>query len=145
MRQARGFSLLELLLVCAIIGILSGVGILTLRSAIQTTRLNEGGAQFAADLQRARSGSQRFNRSSSLTLDGSPAIKYSLTINGQTMTRSLPANIQIKAENAATVTYGAPFGEIAGATGLTFTVSLQGHSKTRKVKVLGTTGKVYTQ
>lgn len=145
MRSTKGFTTLELLLVCAIIGILSGMGVLTLRNAIQTARLNEGSAQLAADLQRARSGSQRYNVSSTLTLSGNPATKYNLTVNGQTTTRSLPPNIRVKPENAATVTYGAPFGEVAGATGLTFTVSLQGHSKTRQVKVLGTTGKVYTQ
>lgn len=144
MRAARGFTLLELLLVCAIIGILGAVGTLTLRGAIQSARLNEASTQLAADLKRARSGAQRFNQASSLTLAGSPATEYTVTVNGQTLRRALPNGVRVTADTQ-TITYGAPFGEIAGAAGLTLKVELGGMDDAREIKVLGVTGKVYTQ
>lgn len=147
MRGAKGFTLLELLIVIAIIGILSGLGVLTLRDAIQAARLNEGSAQLAADLQRARSGSQRFNRASTFTLTGSPATSYTVTINGQAVTRTLPEGIRITTTaDARSIIYNAPFGEISsGVAGMILKVNLAGHGETREVRVLGTTGKVYSR
>ena len=148
MRGAKGFTLLELLLVCAIIGILSGVGVMSLRNAISNARLSEGSAQLAADLQRARSSAQRYNRNAVLSISGSPATNYTLTLNGgtakggTTQTKALPPGVELKTAER-TITYTAPFGEL-DVGDLKLTLEMPGRTdKTRVVKVLGVTGKVY--
>ena len=148
MRRARGFTLLELLLVCAIIGILSGLGVMSLRNAILNARLSEGSAQLAADLQRARSSAQRYNRDSVFSISGSPATSYTLTLNGgttnggTTQTRALPPDVKLTT-TARTITYTAPFGEL-GVGDLKLILEMPERTdKTRVIKVLGVTGKVY--
>lgn len=146
MRTRGGFTLLELLLVCAIIGILGGVGILNLRNAIDRGRLSDGASQFAASLQRARSSAQRYDKSSVLKLSANPATTYTLSTNGETaMTYTLPAGVQITPSSAAAMnlTYSAPFGEINVASNAKYTIGLVGKSAVTYVKILGVTGKVY--
>ena len=138
----RGFSLLELLIVCAIIGILGAVAARTFTDATRRARVNEASAQLAADLQRARSSSQRFNQNSSLTIATTSATSYTLTIGAQITTRTLPPNTQVTVKSAPLIlTYKAPFGEM-GASNPILTVRTEG-AKTRDVRVLGVTGKVY--
>lgn len=152
MRARGGFTLLELLLVCAIIGILGGVGILNLRNAIDQSRLRDGASQFAASLQRARSSAQRYNRDSVLTLVGTSttATSYTLRVNGQTaqqaVTYRLPQGVQITSPSTATktITYTAPFGEVTAAASVAqYTVGLSGKDNKLYVKLIGLTGKVY--
>ncbi len=141
----KGFTIIELLLVCAIIGILSAVAAPNYMAARNRARVNEATAQLAADLQRARSSAQRSNTTASLTwVDKS---NYRTLINGVTVTRTLPENVEIVAPANTTVSYSAPFGEVGGAAPVTFSVSLYGRSnvKPREVRVIGTTGKVYTR
>ena len=141
MTRTQGLTLLELLIVCAVIGILSAVGIVTFRNAIERARVNEAATQVSADLQRARSASQRFNRGSTFQVAAANDKSYTLTVNGQSTVKTLPAGAKFTAAN--TIGYSAPFGE-TGASIITLEVSSASGTK-RSVKVLGVTGKVYLQ
>ena len=139
----RGFSLLELLIVCAIIGILGAVATTTFTAATRRARVNEASAQLAADLQRARSSAQRYNQNSSLNIATTSATSYTLTIGAQApITRTLPPNTQVTVKTAPLImTYTAPFGEMDISNPI-LTVRTDG-AKSRDVRVLGVTGKVY--
>ena len=138
----KGFTLLELLIVCAVIAILTAVGIVTFRNAIERARVNEAATQVSADLQRARSSSQRFNRDSTFQITAANLKAYKLTVNGQETTKTLPAGAQF--DTANTISYSAPFGEVGGAAITTLKVKSASGAE-RSVKVLGVTGKVYLQ
>ena len=141
----RGFSLLELLIVCTIIAILVAVGFVSLRRATQQARLTEASTQIVADLQRIRSAAQRYNQNASFSTTAKTTTSYTISLNGKNRTYTLPAGTQIVSSDNLSVSYSAPFGEV-GATEIEMTVSLQSQpTETRKVKVLGVTGKVYLQ
>ena len=94
MPNKQGFTLIELLIALAVIGILATLGFSSLINAQRNAQLNEATAQFATDLQRARSEAQRYNRNASLTLSGDSS--YILTLNGNATTRTLPHGAQVE-------------------------------------------------
>ena len=141
--KRQGFTLLELLLVVTIIGVMSAVSISGFRAASDRARVNQAAAQLSADLQRARSASQRYNREARFITDTATANSYELVINGDTLERTLPAGAQLSADNALNIRYSAPFGEIGDAVPSRIKVDLANRSaKPLYVKVLGVTGKV---
>lgn len=141
--RQRGFSLLELLLVIAIIGVVSAFGLSSFRAESERARINQAAAQVVADLQRARSASQRYNQDASFSINATTTDKYELVIGGVTSKRTLPTGAQLSAANAFTLKYSAPFGEVRDAIPSTITVKLAGRdTKPRYIKVLGVTGKV---
>lgn len=54
MRQEKGFSLIELLIVLGIILVISGIALPVYKNALDTIRLREAGRNYAGILQRAR-------------------------------------------------------------------------------------------
>lgn len=146
--KADGFSLIELLIVCAIIGILGAVATTNFRNASERARVGEASAQLAADLQRARSSAQRLNQNAVLRIASTNAATYTLTLGTQQpITRTLPANTQVSVPAAPLeIRYNAPFGEMTvgnlATNALLTTRSRSGHEG-REIRVLGVTGKVY--
>jgi Tfp pilus assembly protein FimT len=140
--RKEGFTLLELLIVCAFVGLLLSVGGVLWIGAIDRSRLAEASAQLAGDLQRARSAAQRYNQNAELEIR--TANSYTLVIGGQRSERRLPAGTQLRTTSTAPIRYHAPFGETSG-TNVTLTVELQrGRTRPRYVRVIGVTGRVYT-
>lgn len=142
-RQA--FTMIEVLVVIAIIGILAAIFGTTLIRSIRTAELREAANQVAADFQRARSLAQRGSTSVTIiTPKGAAGTSYSF--NGQSQT--LPNNITLVCKtncgtsSAAVLTYQAPYGELA-ATGSVFTVQspLVGIAAL-EIRTVGVTGKV---
>ena len=145
----KGFTLLELLLVCAIIGIMGAVGFNLFSRASNIAQVNEASAQLSADFQRARSSAQRSNNDAKLAFSiTTGATSYTLTVDGQALTRTLPAGVQVAVSptSAKTITYKAPFGEVipTSTTAVTYTLTSQRDSAlVRYLRIVGLTGKVY--
>ena len=57
----RGFTLVEALVVVAIMGILSGIGVASLRSAVANSRIKDAGINVTAFMQRAANEATRLN------------------------------------------------------------------------------------
>lgn len=140
----KGFSLVELLIVIAIISIIAGVSTPLFLAARDKARVGEVSAQLAADLERARSSSRRGNQNASVSWTSSS--KYSLTVAGKTTERTVPTGIVVTLPSTTTVEYSAPFGEVTTLMNPSFTIALSGKPDIYEtVKVFGVTGKVYRQ
>ena len=143
--KSDGFSIIELLIVCAIIGILGAVATTNFRNASERARVGEASAQLAADLQRARSSAQRLNQDAVLRIGSTSATTYTLTLGTQDpITRTLPANTRVSVPAAPlAITYNAPFGERSLVNNVVLTARSSSGYEGREIRVLGVTGKVY--
>lgn len=139
----KGFTLLELLIALAVVGILATLGFSSFLGAQRRAQLSEATAQFASDLQRARSEAQRHNRNASLALNDDSS--YILTLDGNATIRTLPHGAQVEVVSGAdTVTYNAPYGEV-DAPDRRFAISSARIDEVRYVRIIGVTGKVINQ
>lgn len=142
MNRTHGYTLLELLVVIAVIGILAGIGFSVLSGARARAVVRDTAQQITADLNRARSSAQRSNQDASLVLAGDGK-SYALTLAGADTTFTLPSGLTVQSVNTdpaeTTATYTAPYGELSGSTGRLWKVSSA--AATVYVKTVGVTGK----
>lgn len=66
-----GFTLVEVLVVVAIMGILSSMGVVSLRSAVINTRIKDAGINVTAFMERVANESRRLNDKLCVTVDNS--------------------------------------------------------------------------
>jgi type IV pilus assembly protein PilA len=133
--KPRGFSLLEILLVVAVMGILVGAGAMSFLRYQRVLVVREAAAQLSTDLLALRTQSRRVsqNRSFSATVN-----TRNYTSNG--VGKTLPVGVTFT-QVPTTVTFTAPYGLVSGTTSVGFVLQgLGGHSM--QVSVVGASGKV---
>ena len=155
--RSDGMTLLEILVVIAVIGILLGLIGMSFVRSIRTAELREAATQVVTDLRRARATSQRESQNMTLQFPtSSNTNKTSYTVTRGTGTaaiRSLDKGVTIACRPAPTgggcgtgntisVVYQAPYGEL-GAVGsvLELRSPLTGVMPL-EVRIVGVTGKV---
>lgn len=142
-RQA-GFSLIELLIVIAILGILLALGIVNYTRSIRAAEVREGAALISSQLRQARSEAQKNSVDMVMTWDA--AGRYGIAPAGSTITlQSLPNNLRLRCVTTcagSSVRFSAPFGELANGTGTVWQVSSpQDGIRPYEVRLVGVTGK----
>ncbi|NTY00797.1 prepilin-type N-terminal cleavage/methylation domain-containing protein [Deinococcus sp. JMULE3] len=136
MRQ--GFTLVELLITLAILGIVLAIGSFSMLSYWNSRQLQEGAAQLASDVERVRSGALRYNTTA--TFQQVDTTTYRLTINGVSSTTTLPYNLSLT--NApVTLTYSAPYSELTSSPA-TLVLRHPRSARTAQLRTVGVTGKV---
>lgn len=140
MRRA-GFTLLEVLIVLAVLGIVFAIGFVNLRGWVLGNALREGASQVGADLERLRSNAWRHNTDGRMVI-GSGGSTYILVLSGSSTVQTLPGGVTLSADNAGDIQYNAPYGELSEATPRTLTLSVAGLERDEKLYLVGVTGKV---
>ncbi|WP_342770219.1 prepilin-type N-terminal cleavage/methylation domain-containing protein, partial [Meiothermus luteus] len=139
-RGPKGLSLLELVVVVAVLGVLLGVGFVSLQSYRQNLAIREAALQVATELMNIRQQARRLSldhvfeaRQGGSTYQVGPA--------GALMERSLPAGVVFQRVPAGgRVTFYAPYGRVSAANS---TYELQGPgARVLQVNIVGSTGKV---
>lgn len=132
-RRPSGFTLIEVVVIMAVVGLLVGVVGPRIAATRRTYNLIEGTQQLAADLRRARAEALRLNTSVNFTRSTATTYTLSRTTGGTTLwTRQLPNGVTFTVSPDAAVTFTA-FGPTiisGGASLATFTLTLDGATRT---------------
>jgi prepilin-type N-terminal cleavage/methylation domain-containing protein len=139
--QPKGFSLVELLIIIAIVGILSIIAIFQVTPAMQRYRLTGAARLVWGDLQNAKMIALKTN--SSVTVTFNSTTNYSFPQGGGT---TFSRNLSTEYSGIAVTTTGGTItftsnGQIPNASGGNITVTVTGPSGTKTI-TLGWTGSV---
>lgn len=139
-RPAQGFTLIEVLIVMAVLGIVLAIAGNSLLGYLQSQQMREAARQVAGDLERVRSGAMRYNRDATFEIISSTT--YKMTVNGASQTVTLPSSTLLTSTPAnAKLTYSAPYSELSSAQA-TIVVKRVGSTKQTTLRTVGVTGKV---
>ncbi len=135
--RTQGFTLLELLIVLAILAVLLGMAVNNYARYRSRLELQQAQQTFIQTLNRARSDAKRLSQNQSISWTDKV-----LTVGEKNITLSESSGVTlVKITGANTLTYTAPYGRVASVGEYEF--ELQGRGDlTSKVYVYGVTGKV---
>jgi prepilin-type N-terminal cleavage/methylation domain-containing protein len=89
MKPQQGFTLIEVLVVLALVFIIGGIGFNQWLGASKRGAVRSAAVQIAADLERVRSSARRYNRDATFTR-GTNSKQYTLNINGNASNIDMP-------------------------------------------------------
>ncbi|ADY25296.1 pilin, type IV, putative [Deinococcus proteolyticus MRP] len=142
-RWTQGMSLLELLIVMAVVGILLSIGWGNYNRAIWANEVTEQANMLARDLNASRSAAQRESQNITLSFSSN---NYTFGPEGTPGTRRVLSNgitLQCITNCVGTLTYQAPFATLNDAMGRVYRLSSpHGGVAPVEVRVVGVTGKV---
>lgn len=154
MQRPRGFTLLEVLVVIAVLGILLTIGVITITSWRNSSLINQAATDLAQALGRERTEAKRLNESRKVILTST-----GLTVTRYSATGTASAGRTVVLPNAVTLStpttaffYVQPYGEArtvnttnparpSGDIPAGFSITLTGNTKTRIVRVSGVFGR----
>jgi prepilin-type N-terminal cleavage/methylation domain-containing protein len=131
--QVRGFTLLEMLIVCAVLAVLLTIGVMNFQRFRATLELRQAQQIFVQELNRARSDARRLSQDQNVTWTA-----HSMTI-GTREIQLLDSIELVKVKGSNDLTYVAPYGRLK-ATNYLF--ELRRGDLIREVYVYGVTGKI---
>ncbi|PYE54437.1 pilus assembly FimT family protein [Deinococcus yavapaiensis] len=151
MRQGRdsaGFTLLEALVVCAILGVVLGVGFFVATRAVRQGAVREAAFLVASDLRAARFEAVRSSlvQVFSWPSEARETVGYTMASGNRSLSRVLPSGTRLVCVTCPVgrviVTYTPPYAELAAAIGVVLRVEGVPGTRPLLVKIVGITGKV---
>ncbi|RJF75275.1 prepilin-type N-terminal cleavage/methylation domain-containing protein [Deinococcus cavernae] len=142
--SSSGFTLIEILVVIAIIGIFVTLGLVSMRPFVEIARLENSAADIAAMTRYATGEARRSNTTLTLTIDATAkkaTVKRGTTVLQERTLMQTPTLTCRTAPCPAAFTFSAPFGFSAGD----FKVSFSSGSRTKTVYVRGPNAMVAVQ
>jgi type II secretory pathway pseudopilin PulG len=152
MKPQQGFTLIEILVILALIFIIGGIGFNQWLGASKRGAVRSAAVQIVADLERVRSSARRYNRAATFTR-GTNSKQYTLNINNISSSIDMPEGTETTVQNGTlsgtdlVVSYTAPNAEL-DSTSLSnppeIKVGLANQPSVPPIyiKVIGVTGKV---
>ncbi|MCX7600555.1 MAG: prepilin-type N-terminal cleavage/methylation domain-containing protein [Meiothermus sp.] len=140
----KGVSLVEFLVVLAVLGILLGVGLVSLRAYQQSLVIREAATLVATELQSIRQQARR--QSVNFSFQASPSTSsYRVGRTSQLASlpsKSLPSGVVFQSvPSGGTVRFDAPYGIVTSGANSSFVLRGPGN-RVLNVHVVGRTGKV---
>ncbi|GGJ35748.1 prepilin-type N-terminal cleavage/methylation domain-containing protein [Deinococcus roseus] len=143
---SSGFTLLEMLVVLAVLGLLVALGLSPYRYFVNTAKVNQAAEQFARDVENQRFNVKKTNTARTITINTST---NSYTLGTSTTTLPSGTKIALGTNATSTITFYPPFGTTISPVGVaspnirSYTISLSSNSSySRTVNVVGLIGKV---
>jgi prepilin-type N-terminal cleavage/methylation domain-containing protein len=144
--KRSGFTLLEGLVVLAVLGILLAIATPSYLRWQANTVTNEAALQFARDIERTRTEAKRLNTPMRIELASDNSYRRINVASGATTSISLPPGVRLVGLGASMgATFSPPYGT-TDAPLRSFAVSWRNDASIeRTVRVVGVTGKVIVQ
>lgn len=148
MKRLAGFSLIEMVILLAVLAIAGAIGFINLRALDTRSRVRQAAQVVVQEINLARAQARESNGQTKVEFGatGSDSFVYTDPSSGG-HTVVLPSTAVFSAIGASALVFKGPFGTLTPPTAATTFVirSTRDSSVTATVKVVGVLGKVYVQ
>ncbi|GGJ53972.1 pilus assembly FimT family protein [Deinococcus roseus] len=139
MKSGAGFTLIEILLTVAVMGIMSGIAVFSFFNFQTKQQLRDGVVQFAGELNNLRAQARKTSSNWTITWVGG-ASNYQVTNNSVTTVRNLATGVKFDGSGSKTLNFQAPYG-LLDQTNLAITLKGRNNA-TQGIYLIGMGGKV---